>query len=342
MTAETHRPHCDAKPQTLPVLRSDLSPRRDRLIRLFRLKWVNGTVLHYCFLEGPEPQQNAVRKAFREWKDLGLGLEFAEVSDRSEAEVRIAFDQSDGSWSYVGRDVLGISSSEPTMNFGWDLTDDYGHTTALHEIGHTLGMPHEHQNPFAGIVWDEPKVYEYFAGAPNHWTPDQTLHNVLRKIDASEVEGSTWDPDSVMEYWFPAGLIKEPARFHAGLNPPGGLSDADKEWVRRFFPPLGPTVPVLQPFQSVPLSLAPGGQADFALEPQASRKYEIATFGTSDTVLVLFEEINGELRLVAGDDDSGEDRNSRISAKLFQGRKYVARVRLYWSGESGQTAIMYW
>lgn len=165
-TAEIHRPHCDARPQTLPALRSDLSPRRDRLILLFRLKWVNGTVLHYCFLEGPERQLNAMRKAFREWKDLGLGLEFTEVSDRSEAEVRIAFDQSDGSWSYVGRDVLGISASEPTLYVGWDLTDDYGHTTALNEIGHTLGMPHEYQNPFAGIVWNEPKVYEYFAGAP--------------------------------------------------------------------------------------------------------------------------------------------------------------------------------
>ena len=26
--------------------------------------------------------------------------------------------------------------------------------TALHGIGHTLGLPHEHQNPNAGIVWD--------------------------------------------------------------------------------------------------------------------------------------------------------------------------------------------
>lgn len=342
MIAETARPHCDVKPQSRPVLRPDLSPRRERLIRTLRLKWVNGTVLHYWFLEGPGPQHEAVRNAFREWKDLGIGLEFDEVADRSEAEVRIAFDQADGSWSYVGRDVLSISANEPTMNFGWDLTDDYGRTTALHEIGHTLGMPHEHQNPFAGIVWDEPKVYEYFGGAPNHWPPDQTLHNVLRKIDVSDVEGSSWDPNSVMEYWFPAGLIKEPARFQAGLNPPGGLSDADKEWVRKFFPPFAATIPVLRPFQSVPLSLAPGGQADFSLQPEASREYLIATFGTADTVLVLFEEVNGELRYVAGDDDSGENRNSRVSAKLFQGRRYVARVRLYWAGESGQTAIMYW
>ena len=33
--------------------------------------------------------------------------------------------------------------------------------------------------------------------------------------------------------------------------------------------------------------------------------------------------------------------NSRTSAKLFEDRRYAARVRLYWSGESGQTAIMY-
>ncbi|WP_240720079.1 M12 family metallopeptidase [Pseudarthrobacter sp. NamB4] len=270
-------------------------------------------MLHYWFLEAPAPQQEAVRKAFKEWKDLGIGLEFTEVADRSEAEVRIAFDQSDGSWSYVGRDVLGISANEPTMNFGWDLSDDYGRTTAPHEVGHTLGLPHEHQNPFSGIVWDEPKVYEYFGGAPNHWPPEQTLHNVLRKIDASEVEGTSWDPDSVMEYWFPAGLIKEPARFQAGLNPPGGLSAADKEWVRKFFPALKPELPLLQPFQSAALSLAPGSQSDFAVEPQASRKFEIGTFGTADTVLVLFEEVDGELRFCCRDDDSGEDRNSRIS-----------------------------
>jgi Astacin (Peptidase family M12A) len=336
------RPHCDVRPKTVPVLSPDLAPDRLRAIRVIRSKWVNGTVLHYHFLEGPESQRQAVRNAFKEWKDLAIGLEFVEVADRSESEVRIAFDQSDGSWSYVGRDVLGISVGEPTMNFGWDLTDDYGRTTALHEIGHTLGLPHEHQNPFAGIVWDEPKVYSYFAGQPNVWSRQQTFHNVLRKLDPAEVEGSEWDPDSVMEYWFPAGLIKQPEEYRDGLNPPGGLSEVDKEWARKWFPPLAPTIPALQPFQSVPLSLSPGQQADFTIEPPASRRYRLATFGTADTVLVLFEEVEGQLRYLRGDDDSGVDRNAHITVKLFQGRRYVARVRLYWAGESGQTALMYW
>ncbi|MGH3331306.1 MAG: M12 family metallopeptidase [Nocardioidaceae bacterium] len=307
-----------------------------------RLKWVNGTVIHYHFLGGPEPQRQAVRDAFAEWKALGTGLEFTEVADRSESEVRVAFDQRDGSWSYVGRDVLGISVEEPTMNFGWDLTDDYGHTTALHEIGHTLGLPHEHQNPFAGIVWDEQKVYAYFGGPPNSWSQQQTFHNVLRKLDPAEVEGSQWDPDSVMEYWFPSGLIHEPAQYREGIQPAGGLSPVDKEWVKRWFPLLEPTMPTLKPFVSVPLSLGPGQQADFAIEPTASREYQLGTFGTADTVMVLFEDVDGELRYVAGDDDSGVDRNASITAKLFQGRRYVVRLRLYWAGESGQTALMLW
>ena len=341
-TSDGSRPHCDVRLQTVPVLSPELAAPRLRAIRLIRSKWVNGTVLHYCFLDGPEPQHQAVRNAFQEWKDLGIGLEFEEVADRSETEVRIAFDQSDGSWSYVGRDVLGIAVEEPTMNFGWDLTDDYGRTTALHEIGHTLGLPHEHQNPFAGIVWDQENVYEYFSGPPNVWSRQQTEHNVLRKLDPSEVEGSPWDPESVMEYWFPRGLINEPAEYRDGLYPAGGLSELDKEWARRWFPPLAPAIPTLQPFESVPLSLAPGGQADFTIEPTASRRYHLATFGTADTVLVLFEDVNGKLRYVRGDDDSGTDRNAHISAKLLRERRYVARVRLYWAGESGQTAIMYW
>lgn len=336
------RRYCDVKPRTEPVLRPDLPDGRLRAIRLLRPKWVNGTVLHYFFDGGPEPQRQAVRAAFGEWKALGIGLEFVEVADRSEAEVRIAFDQNDGSWSYVGRDVLGIGVDEPTMNFGWDLTDDYGRSTALHEIGHTLGLPHEHQNPFAGIQWDEAKVYSWFAGPPNRWSQQQTFHNVLRKLDTSEVEGSSWDPDSVMEYWFPGGLITAPAQYQGGINPPGGLSAVDEEWVRRWFPALESSLPRLEPFVSVRLALAAGEQADFAIEPDASRTYKVGTFGAADTVIVLFEDVDGELRYLAGDDDSGTDTNARLSIKLFKGRRYVVRMRLYWAGSSGNTAIMHW
>ena len=337
-----NRPVCKAEPRPPRHFPTGIPDQRARLVRQMDAQWVNGTVLRYWFFEGPEPQKQAVRDAFSHWKSLGLGLDFVEATARSEAEVRIAFDQSDGAWSYIGRDVLGIASTNPTMNFGWDLTDDYGRSTALHEIGHTLGMPHEHQNPFAGIEWDEPKVYSYFAGSPNFWPRQQTFHNVLQKLSPQEVEGSDWDPDSVMEYRFPAGLIKEPARYRQGLTPPGGLSDDDKEWAVRFYPALTTAERFLTAFCSVPLSLKPGEQANFTVVPEETREYQLSTFGLADTVLVLFEEVDGELRHLAADDDSGQDRNASCKVKLFKDRRYVARLRLYWAGLSGHTSIMYW
>ena len=242
----------------------------------------------------------------------------------------------------MGKDVLGIPANEATMNFGWDLTTEHGRDTALHEIGHTLGMPHEHQNPFSGIEWDEEAVYDYFTGAPNHWSRQQTFHNVLRTIDPSEVEGSKWDPNSVMEYAFRGGLIRQPAKYADGLDPAGGLSAADKKWAKQWFPSQRATLPALKPFESKALSLAEGQQVDYAVAVDATRRYHFSTFGFSDTVLALFEEVDGELRFVAGDDDSGIGLNAQLEEKLFKGRTYVLRLRLYWSGASGQTAIMYW
>ncbi len=52
--------------------------------------------------------------------------------------------------------------------------------------------------------------------------------------------------------------------------------------------------------------------------------------------------MNGALRYKAGDDDSGEDRNACIRARLYQGRKYVLRVRLYYATAVGETGVMLW
>lgn len=352
MPSETFS-YCAMPEQPEVVLPPGLGAPRERAILAGRTKWVNDTTLRYYFFDSsgpaewavPDKQADVIREAFAKWAALDIGLHFKETKDAAEAEIRIGFQSGDGSWSYVGRDILQAAANDRTMNFGWDLTEDaYGLTTALHEIGHTMGLPHEHQNPFAGIVWDEEKVYEFLGGPPNNWPRQTTFHNVLRKLKANEVAGSTWDPKSIMQYSFPPGLIKEPAEFHKnGIDPPGTLSQVDQEYVRKWYPPVGPAKPpVLAPFQSQPVSLSPGGQADFTLEPPATRDYKIGTFGDSDVVMVVFEEVDGELRQLTADDDSGEDRNALIEAKLFHGRRYVVRVRLYYAWNSGGTAVMYW
>jgi hypothetical protein len=322
---------------------------RAAAIILTKSKWVNGTVLHYCFFGGtshyavPKKQADAIRDAFAKWKATGIGLEFQEVKQLSEAEVRIGYSTADGdSASSVGREVLNVPLNEPTTVYGWDLTTPYGRGTALHELGHVLGMEHEHQNPFAGIKWHEQAVYDALAKPPNEWDHATTFHNILEKLSTQQVQGSKWDPDSIMEYEFEPGLIDEPDEYDVnGLTPPGTLSRADKEWARQWYPPLKATLPKLQPFQAATADLAAGKQIDFAIKPTESRKYTIETKGASDTLLTLFEEIDGEPRFLAGDDDSGEDRNARITYKLFKGRGYIVRLRLYYPGQSGKTSLIY-
>ena len=344
------KPFCRNLPRVVrplpPAVMAD--PLRARAILSTQSKWANGTVLHYCFFAGghfsvPKVQADAIRGAFAKWKAVGIGLVFQEVTQLSEAEVRIGYSTSDGeSASSVGRDVLRVPLNQPTTVYGWDLTTQYGSGTALHELGHVFGMEHEHQNPFSGIKWHDQAVYDTLAQPPNSWDHETTFHNILEKLTGQQVQGSAWDPDSIMEYDFEPGLIDEPQQYDVnGLHPPGTLSAADKQWALKWYPPPQASLTTLEPFQAVVLDLAAGQQADYAIKPTASRKYKIETKGASDTLLVLFEDINGVPRFLAGDDDSGEDRNASISYKLFQGRNYIARLRLYQPGQSGKTSLMY-
>jgi astacin (peptidase family M12A) len=334
-----------------------IDPRRESFIRRIEKTWVNGTKLTYCFFDeskghntpsdwtGLEEDKNVVREAFNTWKNVGIGLEFKEIEDPNEAIIRIGFKRRDGSWSYVGTDVLGIPRNQRTMNFGWSLSGTwYGEETAIHEIGHTLGAPHEHQNPNAGIEWNEDAVYAYFQGSPNYWDKNTIHHNILNSIPQREIEGSNWDPDSIMHYQFQAELINAPAPYdETGIYPEPGLSNDDKKWVGKFYPPLIEDNYIeLIPFESHKATLQPGDQLDFIIKPSSSRKYVLQTFGDVDTLLVLFEKTANEEIYMEGDDDSGFDLNAKIIHRLIKGRTYLLRLRFYYSSEDGDTALMVW
>jgi hypothetical protein len=354
--------YCQMKPAAPRVFGPEVSSARESLILTSGTKWVNGTILHYYFFERDtdganvvlengttewrpwtttDAEKDVVRRAFAAWKNLGIGLEFQEVPSRTEAEIRIGFMRGDGAWSYVGREVLRQGSNQRTMNFGWDLTAGAPDLdTAIHEIGHTLGFPHEHQNPNSGIVWNEQAVYDDLAGPPNFWRREDTYHNIIRKIPADTVQGSAWDPNSIMHYPFGPGLIDRPVHYRNGLSPRGGLSARDAAWVKTFYPPLAPaSFRSLTPLVSVPLAALPGDQTNFIVEPEATREYEFRTFGESDAVMVLFEEDQGGFRFLAGDDDSGATRNTTLRVKLLTGHKYLLRVRVYYS-RSSEIAVM--
>lgn len=356
--------YCSLPMVAPPQLPPDLDSDREELIIMQLKKWVNGTTLRYYFFDEETDGRNVqlptgqtvfrpwktsnaekdiVRHAFDVWKNVGIGINFKEVSSRNQAEIRIGFERKDGAWSFIGRDLvdLHLGPNKRTMNFGWDLTRSAREIdTAVHEIGHSIGFPHEHQNPIAGIVWDEEAVYDSLAKPPNEWSRDKTFFNIIRKISPDSVQGSEWDPNSIMHYPFEAGLIKQPDQYQDGLTPAGGLSARDKTWVKTFYPPISMNAfPILNLNESTALSISAGGQKNFSITPTESREYEFQTSGVSDTVMVLFEKVGSEEQFLAGDDDSGEDRNAYLKAGLTSGKEYVLRIRLYYATESNETAV---
>jgi len=346
--------YCSQPAQRPREFPNDVTAGRASAIITFSKKYVAGTDLsYYCYAPGDGSPAHwhgnpadvaAVAAAFQEWHALGIGISFHRVTRPEDAMVRVGFDPGDGSWSYVGRDSLTLRDpAERTMNFGWPLTTTYGHDTALHEIGHALGLEHEHQNPFAGIVWNEDAVRQYFRGEPNRWDDDQIHRNILSKVARFSVKGTTWDPDSVMEYEFEPGLIRQPAQyFETGLKPRGGLSEFDKSWIREAYPLPPQRIPQLEVSISQKLGLAKGETKLFEFRPNLTRTYRIGTFGTSDTVLVLFELTpNGNVQ-IAGDDDGGEDRNALVTMRLTTGRTYQIGLRLFHADRPAETSLMVW
>jgi hypothetical protein len=341
-------------------------------------KWVPGTVLTYCFLDKPanlaggEADKKIAREGFDNWEKVGVNLTFKEIKDSSEAMVRIGFKGDDGYWSYVGREILnthylcnscglnGFSSDSKTpdcpnckskdvevdprtMNLdGNELTrDPRGSDVPTHEIGHTLGLPHEHQSPYGGIVWDKQAVYDYFKQPPNKWPKEMVDYNILDKLSKNDVEGSKWDPDSIMEYAFDKGLIKKPVKYKDGLEPAGGISAMDQKWIKYWYPTSVPSDEIKLD-TPVKLNLKTGEAREFRFKPSETRLYDFQTFGESDTVMVLFEEKDGKRTQLDADDDSGENNNAHIHHDLKKGNNYILTIRMYWNYTKGDTTLKVW
>lgn len=313
------------------VLTSDLN-RPQRLMRVgdrlkavleFRKLWINGSTLQVRFMGGSPDQHALVQEQARWWTDhANIRFEFNNAPD---AEIRIAFDSSDGAWSYVGTDSRTIPQNQPTMNLGFL---DGG--TAAHEFGHALGLGHEHQNPQGGIEWNREVVIRDLMGPPNFWTVPQIEHNVLNKYSNDQIRGTGFDPSSIMLYFFPDSWVLN----GSGTGANEVLSGTDQTFISSAaaYPgsvaPPGPVeLPVIDTAGTA-ASIGAAGEEDlFTFTAAKSSRYIIETNGETDVVMKLFGP-NSQTQLITEDDDGGVGRNSRIIANLAPGR-YFVQIRHY-------------
>ena len=295
-----------------------------------RKLWPNGSRLRVRFLGGSADQRRLAMEQAAWWAPHA-NLSFVESTD-PDAEIRVAFDASDGAWSYIGTDCLSIPRDQPTMNLGFQ---DGG--TSAHEFGHAIGQGHEHQNPEGGIEWNEPEVMRDLSGPPNFWTPDQIRHNVLQKYSRDQIRGTVFDPRSIMLYFFPASWTLN----GVGTDANEVLSDTDKAFAAAIYPRRGtPTAKRLEIGAApLPESIGRPGEEDlFAFAATQAGPHVVETEGSTDLVMKLYGP-NSPTALIAEDDDSGVGLNPRIARALVPG-DYLVQVRHYRQGSgTGNYAI---
>jgi hypothetical protein len=169
---------------------------------------------------------DAIIKIITERYNNLLGIQFVFLPIGQKGIVRIGFNPTAGSYSLVGTDLLG-SSTPTNMNFGW-----LNVPTILHEFGHALGLIHEHQNSIGhSIEWNKKAVYAW-ASVTQGWDRAKTDINIINKYSLNMINGSEYDKESIMLYYFPAKLTEN----HKGTDQNSRLSSTDVKTLAQYYP----------------------------------------------------------------------------------------------------------
>lgn len=173
------------------------------------------------------PIKEAIKKIVNERFVPLVGLDIKFVEDINLANVRISFDPDGGAWSLVGTDCLTEKAGNPTMNLGW-----FDVATTIHEFGHCMGLIHEHQNPSGNkINWNEDKVLRW-ARTTQGWDNKTTETNIIDRYSSDQINGSTYDPLSIMLYFFPGDLTLDNKGTQQNLR----LSGVDVKYLSNIYP----------------------------------------------------------------------------------------------------------
>lgn len=176
-----------------------------------------------------------VIKAFNTWEEI-TGLDFVVAESIEDSDIRVSFMKNSGHWSYIGRDAENASLvGNSTINLDPEDLKNQAEQTRfgimLHEIGHSIGLIHEHQKDNSPIVWNKDQVYKDCA---NWYGWDQTKVdlNIFDSYNSNELFYSKmFDVDSIMIYAIPNGWSS-----NYQINTMNtSLSETDKKFAKAYY-----------------------------------------------------------------------------------------------------------
>lgn len=191
----------------------------DGVLDAFKV-WDNGSIVGICFMDGSKAAKQFFAETASEWDEHAEGISFEFVGgceSQTPSDIRVSFSGS-GNWSYVGTDASRIEQGRATLNIG--SMPSNGPTAAtrrgvagtiLHEMGHALGLKHEHQSPTAScedeLDWDI--VYRELSGPPNNWDTEKIDYNVRPLTNSDRLRFTEYDSSSIMHYHFPRHWFRD-------------------------------------------------------------------------------------------------------------------------------------
>lgn len=206
-------------PLNQPAARALLLPDVTRIAVTSTYFRSGGVDLAVWFMETTrEDLQAKILSHFNAWGER-CNVQFKVATSQATSQVRISRGPG-GYWSFLGTDILSIPTNQPTMNLeGFRLTtpESEYRRVVRHEVGHTLGCPHEHARREIVDLLDPAKVIAYF-GRTQGWSEREVRAQILTPLDERSIRGTPHaQQDSLMAYSFPGTVTK------SGKPIPGGV-----------------------------------------------------------------------------------------------------------------------